>query len=100
MNNEETIFTEALSKASATERAAYLDAACAGDPQLRRSVEELLAAHARGAGILETPAPNAEVRNEIRPAADRVGTSIGPYKLLQQIGEGGMAVVFLAEQSE
>src|SRR5687767_5198636 len=100
MNNEETIFTAALAKASSSERSAYLESACAGDPSLRRSVDALLAAHARAAGILEAPAPGAHVSSETGPGADRVGTCIGPYKLLQPIGEGGMAVVFLAEQSE
>ena len=61
MNNEETIFTEALAKASASDRVAYLDVACAGDASLRRSVEELLAAHARAAGILEAPLLGARI---------------------------------------
>ena len=52
--NEETLFNEALAKPAA-ERAAFLDAACAGQPQLRAAVEALLAAHERSGNVLDEP---------------------------------------------
>jgi serine/threonine protein kinase len=88
--SEKSIFLVAIDKGSPEERAAYLDQACAGDPRLRAGVEALLAAHCR----LDTASPPPE------PADERAGTRVGPYKLLQQIGEGGMGAVFMAEQQQ
>jgi serine/threonine protein kinase/tetratricopeptide (TPR) repeat protein len=96
--NEETIFAEALGKGSAEEQSVYLDQACAGNAELRRAVDALLLAHQRAGGILEAPAIGLDVTSETRPASEAVGSTIGPYKLLQQIGEGGMGVVYMAEQ--
>jgi hypothetical protein len=99
MSTEETIFAEALDKGSSLERAAYLEAACAGNAPMRESVEALLLAHERAAGILEAHPLGLDIPSEITPTSEAIGSTIGPYKLLQQIGEGGMAVVVLAEQS-
>src|SRR4051794_29864296 len=55
MTSEETVFAEALGKASEAEQASYLDQACQGDAQMRRDVDALLAAHRRAGGILEAP---------------------------------------------
>ncbi|MFL5339741.1 MAG: protein kinase domain-containing protein [Gemmataceae bacterium] len=95
----EVIFFAALEKGVPEERAAYLDAACAGDADLRRRVEKMLAAQAQAGSFLEQPAlaPGATVDS---PLTERPGTVIGPYKLLQQIGEGGMGTVFMAEQTQ
>src|SRR5947208_2202415 len=97
--DEASIFLAALQKPAPADRAAYLDGACAGDAELRRSVELLLKAHAQAGDFLhKTPA---EVGPTIdQPLAERPGTVIGPYKLLQQIGEGGMGTVYLAEQTQ
>src|SRR5947209_14202907 len=96
--DEASIFLEALQKPAPADRAAYLDGACAGDAELRRSVEMLLKAHAE-AGDFLNKAP-ADVGPTIdQPLAERPGAVIGPYKLLQVIGEGGMGTVWMAEQA-
>jgi eukaryotic-like serine/threonine-protein kinase len=99
VTNEETIFAEALGKRSVPDRDAYLDHACAGDVELRQAVDALLLAHQKARGILEVPPVDLDATREIRPSSEPVGSTVGPYKILQQIGEGGMAVVFLAEQT-
>jgi serine/threonine protein kinase/WD40 repeat protein len=96
--NERDIFIEALQKVTPDERRAYLDEVCKNDENLRRGVEALLAAHEKTAGFLEFPAPG--VPGPLaEPAPDRAGAIIGPFKLLQQIGGGGMGNVYLAEQT-
>src|SRR5262245_45193742 len=100
----EAIFFAALEKGVPQQRAAYLDEACAGDPELRRRVEKMLAAQAQAGSFLEQPAvdpPGAAGYDPITaPTAEAPGTVIGPYKLVQEIGEGGMGTVFLAQQAE
>src|SRR5262245_33440648 len=113
--NARDVFLAALEKQSAAERAAFLDEACAGDLPLRHRVEALLAAHdAPGEFLGELPAPvvatsdDAPTSNPALPAShdlstaaaspDPLGSMIGPYKLLQKLGEGGMGTVYLAQQ--
>ena len=99
-----TVFSAALDCGSADERQAYLDQACADDPALRQRVEALLRAHERAGGFLGAPGPENTVGREpsaesIPAAAPEAGTIIaGRYKLRQEIGEGGMGSVFVAEQ--
>jgi serine/threonine protein kinase len=89
------IFCAALELASA-ERAAYLDRVCRGDVALRRRVERLLEAHTQaGSFLAERPTSAAETTDSVVEGA---GALLGPYKLLELIGEGGFGVVFLAEQ--
>ena len=76
----ETIFHEARSRDTGTERQAYLDGACGDDADLRSRVEALLASHEQASSFLEDPA--------VARPQEGPGTSIGPYKLLQEIGEG------------
>ena len=111
---EESIFHAALERADPAERAVYLDEACGGDVDLRRRVAALIRAHEGADGFLEpiAPAPvlpRADVpdagpipiadRAGPRPIAEEPGSQIGPYKLLQKLGEGGMGVVYMAEQT-
>src|SRR3990172_547201 len=97
----ESIFFPALEMHSPAERLAFLDEACAGDAGLRDRVERMLAAQVKAGSFLEQPAVAGNVTVNHAPLlAEGPGTVIGPYKLLQQIGEGGMGVVFMAEQSE
>jgi serine/threonine protein kinase len=90
----ETLLHEALTRTGQAEREAYLDGACRGDASLRTRVDALLAAHAEADGFLEPPTRD----EQGQPLAEGPGTRIGPYKLLQKIGEGGMGVVYMAEQ--
>jgi serine/threonine protein kinase/tetratricopeptide (TPR) repeat protein len=92
------LFLQALEVRSVDERQAYLDQVCAGDAELRREVDSLLEASARAGSFLESPAPGATV--DLPRLTERPGTVIGPYKLVQRIGEGGMGTVFLAEQAQ
>src|SRR5947209_313735 len=95
--DEASIFLEALQKPSPDERAAFLDQACGGNPELRRSVELLLRAHDRAGGFLaDSPAPLGVTVDQ--PDPESPGTVIGPYKLIEPIGEGGMGTVWMAQQ--
>jgi WD40 repeat protein/serine/threonine protein kinase len=98
--NERSLFIEALEKASVAERAIYLDAVCGEDIALRLRLENLLIAHEAAGGILDYPAVQGEVPGLYKPIAEGTGTVIGPYKLLEQIGEGGFGVVYMAEQQQ
>src|SRR5262249_48939484 len=94
----EAIFLAALDKATAQERAAYIEEACAEDAELLRRVREFLGCDQESQGPLDVPPPGLGGTVDVPPINERPGTVIGPYKLLQQIGEGGFGVVFMAEQ--
>ncbi len=94
------VFTQALGLPS-EERDRYLDAACKGDIEFRRRVEALLQAHEHAGDFLKRPAEERPARAaQAFPAGEKPGDRIGHYKLLQQIGEGGCGVVYMAEQEE
>src|SRR5262245_52107706 len=96
--DERTVFERSLDFAPGAEREAYLDDACAGKPELRSEVDALLKAHEMAGSFLDGPAYDGEPATEAQFIAERPGTEIGPYKLLQQIGEGGFGAVYMAEQ--
>jgi serine/threonine protein kinase len=101
MNNlsaVESIFFAALDKGSPEERASYLDQACGPDVELRGCVERMLKAQPRVGSFLQVPAPVQASTVDEPPLTEKPGTMVGPYKLMEQIGEGGMGLVFVAEQ--
>jgi serine/threonine protein kinase len=100
-NHEEAIF-DAASQLPPEKREEYLRQACGSDVELRRQVEALLQAHEQAAGFMKEPAsPTARPTIVLSiPLTEKTGDKIGRYKLLQQIGEGGCGVVYMAEQEE
>jgi eukaryotic-like serine/threonine-protein kinase len=99
-DHDVAVFTEAL-KLPAGERAAYLERACGDDAELRRKVDALLHAHDQIGSFLEYSPQGIPL--PVRPGAaagEKPGDRIGRFKLLQQIGEGGCGIVFMAEQEE
>src|SRR5438046_2137263 len=96
-----TIFNEALEFAPGAERDQFLEQACEVNDELRRRVEELIRAHDQAAGFLDD-SPRAAKRTIVLklPPTEKPGDRIGRYKILQQIGEGGCGVVYMAEQEE
>jgi serine/threonine protein kinase/tetratricopeptide (TPR) repeat protein len=98
-SSEQSIFLAALERKDAAERAAYLNEACGDNEALRAGVQALLDAHEKGDDFLERQPAVGETAS-FAPLTEGPGTVIGPYKLLQQIGEGGMGVVFMAEQEK
>src|SRR5262249_55868090 len=96
----QAIFLAAVEQDTAAGRAAMLERACGGDAELRQQVESLLQAHEAPGSFLDRPAvPPAQTVDAVA-AAEGPGMRIGPYKLLQALGEGGMGTVYLAEQEE
>src|SRR6516162_5825425 len=98
------VFLGAAEVESPAERQLFLDQHCGDDAGLRAQVESLLAASAKVGSFLNKPAaqvlPGDRGTADYEPIAERPGTVIGPYKLKEQIGEGGMGLVFVAEQQE
>src|SRR6266511_1239190 len=95
---EETIFAAALGLPT-DERAAYVARSTEGNPRLRERLQALLANY-QSSNFLEQAAASELRKTLITPLTEKAGDAIGRYKLLQQIGEGGCGVVYVAEQTE
>jgi serine/threonine protein kinase len=93
------VFLAALEQAP-DQRECYLDQLCADDQDLRRKVAVMLKAHAAGEGPLDRGALRDQQTGAYEQAAEKPGTVIGPYKLMEPIGEGGMGTVWMAQQTE
>ena len=94
---EQAIFDAAL-ELPPEQRSTYVEAACGGDTELRQRVMDLLEACGHTSDYLEDPPARRTLGSGV--VAEKPGDTIGRYKLLQQIGEGGCGVVYMAEQAE
>jgi len=110
-SSEKSIFLEALDIESSEDRTAFIESACRGDAALFASVTALIRKHERDDNPVDTPIvatsdgrPFADVKTESYVAMNHsfsgqaLGTMIGPYKLMEQIGEGGFGLVYVADQ--
>ena len=98
--DERAIFGVARRLDSPEARAEYLQQVCGDDRELAERVIALINAFEGAKSFLEPPVPSVVATIDFSPVIECPGTQIGPYKLLEQIGEGGMGVVYLASQRE
>src|SRR6516162_9545406 len=97
MESRDDIFLKARAIADTAEQAAYLNTACEGNAELRQRVETMLRDAEKADDFF---GPAGTVTLNPLPLTEAPGSVIGKYKLLQKIGEGGMGVVYMAEQRE
>jgi serine/threonine protein kinase len=92
------LFHAALARGP-VERAAYLDGACDGDLSLKAEIESLIASHEDSEDFLETTTADPDGESQAEVCEPLVGKSIGPYSILSRLGSGGMAAVYLAQDT-
>ena len=93
------LFMHAVGKLPPEQWDAYVAQTCGRDNELAAHVRQFLQVHREAGKFLEEPAAALVVTID-EPITERPGTNIGPYKLMEQIGEGGMGLVFVAEQQQ
>ena len=98
MQRARELFLHAVGKLPPEEWDGYIAAACGEDTELQHLVMRLLNDHRQAGSFLESPAVVVKSNPTIDQPLELPGTQIGPYKLLEQIGEGGFGVVYMAEQ--
>ncbi len=96
----ESLFEQALACPDSASREAFLAEACAENAGLRAEVERLLAHHHEASGFLDTVLVAEAAQVEFAAPREVIGSMIGRYKLLEEIGEGGFGIVYMAEQRE
>ncbi len=98
--DEQSIFSAALEMEDVADREDYLNRVCTDDSALRERVEHLLVIHAQPGTFMAEPAAPVVARTTDHSLAEQLGTMIGSYKLIEEIGEGGMGTVYMALQKE
>jgi WD40 repeat protein/serine/threonine protein kinase len=105
--NERELFIQAIQIEDSAARTVYLDQACGADAALRQRVDALLNAFEQAGSFLQhaaadPPSPRVskgQAKTIDEPVSEGPGTIVGPFKLIEQIGEGGMGTVWMAQQT-
>ncbi len=100
LEQQKSIFFRAVEISQPDERDAYLQEECGDNEALRAEIDALLKAHHQANDLLNGPHNSSPVTLDVPEITEQLGSQIGPYRLLQKLGEGGMGVVYMAEQKK